>query len=200
MADLFRNTPYNILPDGGEAVYYGVLFAPDEAARLFCKLRYDIPWKPDMVKMYGRLITTKRKVAWYGDKPYIYTYSGMAKTALPWNETLLEIKARVEDKTGHSFNSCFANLYHSGDEGMSWHTDNEPTMGRRPIIASVSLGAERKFAFKHRTNKRRIDLILENGSLLLMRGDTQINWLHSLPKSKRVRTARINLTFRNFIE
>src|SRR5690606_37562401 len=157
-----------------------------------------IEWKNDEVKIFGKHHITKRKIAWYGDSDYEYSYSNTAKRALPWTKQLLEIKSVIEKITNISYNSCLLNLYHSGDEGVSWHSDNEKALGPEPAIASVSLGAERKFVLKHKATKESVSIQLESGSLLLMKGLTQAHWLHSLPKTKKVPDMRINLTFRTF--
>lgn len=111
----------------------------------------------------------------------------------------MQLKAIVEELTGQKHNSCLLNLYHTGDEGMAWHSDDEKSLGKNTSIASLSFGAERKFALKHRVSKDPVSLILENGSLLVMKGATQTNWLHSLPKSKKITEPRINLTFRTMV-
>ena len=149
--------------------------------------------------MFGKLITTKRKVAWYGDEEYSYTYSNVTKTANLWTKELLELKEIVDKESEETYNSCLLNLYHSGDEGMGYHTDGEKMLKKNGAIASLSLGAERKFSFKHKENKQRIDVVLEKGSLLVMKKGTQQNWLHRLPPTKKVTTPRINLTFRTIV-
>ena len=136
------------------------------------RLLKTIAWKNDEVIIYGKHIVTARKAAWYGDKPYSYTYSNTTKQALAWTPELLELKALVENQSQSSFNSCLLNLYHSGAEGMAWHSDDESALGRNPVIASLSLGAERKFSFKHKSSKQNVSLVLEHGSLLLMKGAT----------------------------
>ncbi|HER40872.1 MAG TPA: alpha-ketoglutarate-dependent dioxygenase AlkB, partial [Salinimicrobium catena] len=161
------------------------------------KLLEQVEWKHDEVMIFGKRITTARKTAWYGDEEFEYTYSKMTKKAEVWIPVLLPLRERVEEVTGLQFNSCLLNLYHSGEEGMSWHTDAEAELGKQPAIASVSLGVQRRFVFKHKTSAGKIELQLEPGSLLLMAGETQQYWLHSLPKSKKIKEARINLTFRN---
>ena len=145
-----------------------------------------IKWKNDEAIIFGRHIVTKRKVAWYGDLDYLYTYSNTTKQALQWTNELLELKRITEDMTGNIFNSCLLNLYHTGEEGMAWHSDDEKALEKNSAIASFSFGAERKFCFRHRRTKEANSLILENGSLLVMKDATQTNWMHSLPKSKRV--------------
>ena len=143
-----------------------------------------------------RKIITKRKVAWYGDQAFEYTYSNINKYALPWTKELLELKVFVESLTGELFNSCLLNLYHTGEQGMAWHSDDETVLKRDGAIASLSFGAERTFAFKHKHSKEKIELYLEHGSLLVMKDTTQSHWLHRLPPTKKISTPRINLTFR----
>ncbi len=159
-----------------------------------------IQWKNDEAVIFGKHIITKRKAAWYGDEGYLYTYSNTTKQALAWTPELLELKQMVEAITSATFNSCLLNLYHNGDEGMAWHSDDESSLGKNTTIASLSFGAERKFSLKHKKGKQTVSVILESGSLLVMKDATQTNWLHSLPKSKRVIIPRINLTFRTIVE
>ena len=155
-----------------------------------------IEWKNDEAVIYGKRIITKRKVAWYGEKAFPYTYSKTTKLALPFTKELLEIKTAVELETGETFNSCLLNLYHSGEEGMGWHSDAEKELKKNGAIASLSFGAERKFSFKHKQTAETVSVMLEHGSLLVMKDDTQTNWLHRLPPAKRIIQPRINLTFR----
>ncbi|MEY4484578.1 MAG: hypothetical protein RL693_2030, partial [Verrucomicrobiota bacterium] len=130
---------------------------------------------------------------------FSYTYSGTTKQALVWTEELRELKVLVEKFSGTSFNSCLLNLYHDGDEGMAWHSDDEKSLGRNTTIASLSFGAERKFCFKHKRTQQTVSLMLESGSLLVMKDATQSYWLHRLPKSAKIKTPRINLTFRTIV-
>ena len=160
------------------------------------RLSKNIQWKNDESVIFGKHYITRRKTAWYGDRPFNYTYSKIKRTALPWTNELLEIKHIVENNESTKFNSCLLNLYHDGDDGMGWHSDNEKELIRDGVIASVSLGAERKFSFRHKKNKEKIDLILGNGSLLVMKEHIQTHWMHQLPKSKKIKEPRINLTFR----
>ena len=132
-------------------------------------------------------------------KEYNYKYSGITKQAHIWTPELLSLKKIVEEKSKTTYNSCLLNLYHDGAEGMAWHSDGEKSLKNNGTIASLTLGAERKFSFKHKESKQRIDVILEKGSLLLMKGTTQKNWLHRLPPTKKVNSPRINLTFRTII-
>ncbi|GGZ15946.1 DNA methylase [Echinicola pacifica] len=198
--ELFERNPLqNILPEDGQVSYYGVIMSPDQAAYYFDQLLHHIEWKHDEAVIYGKHYITKRKVAWYGDEPYDYSYSNTTKQALPWTSELLFLKKLVEDTSGHTFNSCLLNLYHEGSEGMAWHSDGEKMLGNQPIISSFTLGAERKFSFKHKQSKQTVNIHLENGSLLIMKGDTQRNWLHRLPPTKKVTKPRISLTFRTII-
>ncbi len=194
-----NNHSINILPKDGVANYYGRVFTSTETAHYTEKLFTTIDWKNDESFIYGKLIVTKRKVGWYGDEAFDYTYSKTTKKALPWTKELLEIKKVTEQKTGEQYNSCLLNLYHNGDEGMGWHSDAEKELKKDGAIASLSFGAERKFLFRHKQDKETVSILLENGSLLLMHGTTQTNWLHRMPPTKKVNTPRINLTFRTII-
>lgn len=169
------------------------------AINFYNNLLANIQWKNDEAIIFGKHILTKRKVAWYGDKPFEYTYSNTTKHALVWTDDLLELKTLTEEKSGETFNSCLLNLYHNGDEGMAWHSDGETDLKKNGAIASLSFGAERKFAFKHKQTKETVSLILENGSLLIMKDETQTNWLHRLPPTKLISKPRINLTFRTIV-
>ena len=186
----------NLLPKDGVVNYFGKLLATQEANNYFDRLFNTIAWKNDEAVIFGKHIITKRKVAWYGDRNFNYTYSNTTKQALSWTKELLELKDMVEEKTGEMFNSCLLNLYHNGDEGMAWHSDAEKDLKKNGAIASFSFGAERKFAFKHKQTKEVVSLVLEHGSLLVMKGTTQSNWLHRLPPTKLVTKPRVNLTFR----
>ncbi|MFT4019997.1 MAG: alpha-ketoglutarate-dependent dioxygenase AlkB [Acinetobacter sp.] len=191
-----ENVHLNLLPYDGTVLYFGQILPPQHATLYFNELLSSIAWKHDEAIIYGKHITTKRKVAWYGDHPFSYTYSKTTKHALAWNPVLLELKKIVEGHSHETFNSCLLNLYHDGDEGMAWHSDGETDLRKNGAIASLSFGAERKFAFKHKTTKEKIELFLAHGSLLLMKDTTQTYWLHCLPPSKRITSMRINLTFR----
>lgn len=190
----------NLLPNDGTVNYYGKLFKHPEATNYFNCLLNSIAWKNDETVIFGKLIITKRKVAWYGDTNFEYTYSNRTKQALIWTKELLELKSIIEIQTGEQFNSCLLNLYHNGDEGMGWHSDAEKDLKKNGAIASLSLGANRKFAFKHKKTKETVSVILENGSLLVMKGTTQTHWVHRLPPTKLIKNARINLTFRSIQE
>jgi alkylated DNA repair dioxygenase AlkB len=197
--DLFTTTSAedtNLLPKDGTVIYYGTIM-PIKEANLYLHTFLDtIEWKNDEAVIFGKRIITKRKVAWYGDTTFSYTYSKTTKEALQWTPELLQLKKIIEEKTGETYNSCLLNLYHSGDEGMGWHSDGEKELKKNGAIASVSLGAERKFAFKHKETKEVISQVLAHGSVLVMKDETQSHWLHRLPPTTRISTPRVNLTFR----
>jgi alkylated DNA repair dioxygenase AlkB len=196
--DLFNTSNQNILPFDGEVIDFGIVFSKNQSQDYLQKFLAADFWKQDELVMFGKRIVTSRKVAWFGDEDFQYCYAGVAKKAIPWSSELLSIKKIVELKTGNQFNSCLMNLYHNGNEGMGWHQDNEKELGENPAIASLSLGAARKFSFKHIKTKQKIEMVLNSGTLVLMKGATQEKWLHSLPKTKKIKLPRVNLTFRNF--
>lgn len=190
----------NLLPKDGTVNYYGKVFSPEEADFYFKYLLNEIPWKADEAVIFGKLIETKRKVAWFGEKEFEYTYSGRTKKALEFTPELLDLKKKCEELTGETYNSCLLNLYHDGSEGMAWHSDGEKDLKKNGAIASLTFGAERKFAFKHKDSKEKVEILLENGSLLVMKDETQSHWLHRLPPTTKVSEPRINLTFRCIVE
>ena len=197
--DLFNHAfdaQLNLLPHDGQVNYHGCIISPTQADVYFTELHQTLAWQHDQVRINGQLITTARRIAWYGDQNYAYTYSGTTKHALPWTAALLQLKQLAEQHTGATFNSCLANLYDDGSQGMAWHSDDEAPLGKNTTLASMSFGAERKFGFKHKTDRTTIWLNLAHGSLLVMAGTTQTHWQHRLPPSKAVHQPRINLTFR----
>lgn len=200
--DLFNfeiDSENNLLPKDGTVNYFGKVFSEEVANRYYDILLNKIDWKNDEAIIFGKKIITKRKVAWYGDSEFEYTYSKITKKANLWTPELLQLKKQIEITSGESFNSCLLNLYHSGEEGMAWHSDGEKDLKKNGAIASVSFGAERKFAFKHKETKETISLNLEHGSLLIMKGTTQTHWLHRLPPTTKVTSPRVNLTFRTIV-
>ena len=190
----------NLLPFDGIVNYYGKVMSEVEADKYLSELMHSIGWKHDAAIIFGKRMVTKRKVAWYGEKAFEYKYSGITKIALPWTQELLELKTLAETISGETYNSCLLNLYHNGSEGMAWHSDGEKDLKKEGAIASFSFGAERKFAFKHKQSKEVVSTVLEHGSLLIMKGTCQTHWLHRLPPTKKIDTARINLTFRTIVE
>ena len=189
----------NLLPGDGIVHYYGKLMSDSEATAMAQALLDRIEWRNDEAVIYGKRIITKRKVAWYGEEAFSYTYSNTTKTALPWTPELLFLKNLAEKHSGETYNSCLLNLYHDGSEGMAWHSDGEKDLRKNGAIASLSFGAERKFCFKHKKSGEKIDVFLEAGSLLVMKGETQTHWLHRLPPTTKVHQPRINLTFRTIV-
>ncbi|MEQ1552676.1 MAG: alpha-ketoglutarate-dependent dioxygenase AlkB [Ferruginibacter sp.] len=195
--NLFENTSsINLLPSNGTVNYFGKIFSTAEANHFTKILLNTIAWKNDEAIIFGKRIITKRKVAWYANKPFAYTYSNTTKYALPFTKELIELKNIVEEITKAKYNACLLNLYHNGNEAMAWHSDNEKELAKNGTIASLSFGAERKFMFKHKTEGNTVSVLLENGSLLTMKDDTQTNWLHRLTTSTKIKTPRVNLTFR----
>lgn len=190
----------NLLPKDGTVEYYGKIFDESSANHYLHELLAGIEWRNDEAYIMGKHFITKRKVAWYGDLPFEYSYSNTVKKALTWTEVLGKLKKIAESKTGETYNSCLLNLYHTGEEGMAWHSDGEKDLKKNGAIASLSFGAERKFAFKHKQTKETVSLFLEHGSLLVMKGNTQTSWLHRLPPTKKISTPRVNLTFRTIVE
>lgn len=189
----------NLLPKDGTVNYYGVVMPLADANTYLEVLLNTVEWKNDEAIIFGKRIITKRKVAWYGSDAFKYTYSNTTKEALLWTPELLVLKAAIEERTGETFNSCLLNLYHDGSEGMAWHSDGEKDLKKNGFIASVSFGAQRRFAFKHKQTEDVINMFLEHGSLLVMKDETQTNWLHRLPPVKNITKPRVNLTFRTIV-
>lgn len=195
--ELFDREPIsNLLPNDGTVIYYGKVMPLQQAQQYLNQLLDTIKWENDEAVIFGKHIITKRKVAWYGDSNYSYTYSNVTKLALSWTKELIELKMLTEKITGATYNSCLLNLYHNGDEGMAWHSDDEKMLTENAAIASLSFGAERKFSFKHKRSKETVSIMLEAGSVLVMKDVTQKNWWHRLPKTAKINTPRVNLTFR----
>ena len=200
---LFENLPEdytkNILPKDGSVHYHPEFISAADSAKFMDQLQKSIQWEADRLIMFGKVVTTRRKVAWIGDSKCAYTYSGVNKQPQAWTPELLLIKRQLEGFTNAEFNSCLINVYHDGNDGMGWHSDDEKELDSKAPIASLSLGATRKFAFRNKKDKRTISLFLENGSALIMEAPTQEYWHHSLLKTKAITAPRINLTFRKII-
>lgn len=198
--DAFRRPEDNLLPYDGEVNDYGIILPTAAADAAFNALLHDIPWQHDEVLVYGKHIITERQTAWYGAREFTYTYSGIPRRAMLWQSqaVLMDLNAQVEAQCGETFNSCLLNLYRHGGDGMGWHSDDEAALARHAAIASLSLGATRKFAFKHKRSGDKRALLLEHGRLIVMRGETQRHWLHAVMKTTRIHEPRINLTFRQF--
>lgn len=199
--DITADKNKNHLPYDGTVNYYGKILSKKQADFYLQRLLESAAWQHDEAIIYGKHIITKRKYALYGDKAFNYTYSRTTRTALPWTDELLTLKKLVEDASGEVFNTCLLNLYHDGNEGMAWHSDDEVILKKDGAIAALSFGAERKLAFKHKQsqhkqNQDKIELLLEHGSLLVMKDTVQTHWLHSIPTTKKITTPRVSLTFR----
>ena len=197
-SSLFSSTNSNLDLIDADVSYNPSFFPKKEADQIFENLYTSLAWEQKPIFMFGKQLMQPRLVAWYGDSGISYTYSGLRLQALPWPPLLLQIKKRIEEETEYPFNSVLCNLYRDGKDSMGWHSDDEPELGPAPCIASLSFGDERPFHLKHTTRKELAStkIQLAHGSLLLMKGTTQSHYKHQLPKSKRERSPRINLTFR----
>ncbi len=193
---LFQKDKVNLLPTLGEAYYTAQFLTQQSSLAYFSLLKSQILWEQEQITIAGKTLVLTRMVAWYGDQPFSYTYSGSTKIAHIWTKELQHLKHLVETACQEKYNACLLNFYPDGESGMGWHSDNENSIEPDSSIASLSIGAARKFSFKQKSGNKTLSLVLENGSLLEMRGTTQSHWLHSLPKSKKIREPRINLTFR----
>lgn len=173
----------------------------ESASHYFSIFKQELQWEQSMIQVYGRRVPIPRLNAWYGDPDAGYQYSGTRLEPRSWTANLLALKQRVEKLTKHRFNSVLANLYRDGKDGVAWHSDDERELGENPVIASVSLGAVRRFMLKHRYDREEsgIELMLPHGSLLVMAGETQRYWLHQVPKTAKAVGPRINLTFRTIV-
>ena len=186
-----------VINTDGEVIFYPHFFSIQESECLFSDLYSSVKWKQDTIHFYGKKIPLPRLTGWYGDEGKSYTYSGIEQHPDPWTPTLKLIKSKAEEISEVTFNSVLLNLYRDGKDSVSWHSDDEPELGENPIIASISFGATRRFSLKHKISKDyKIDINLLNGSLLLMKGETQHCWQHQIPKTSKFVEPRINLTFR----
>ena len=189
--------PRNLIPRNGIAHLYENFFPKPEADALFKELAEKVPWKQEPIKMFGKEIMQPRLTCWYSDPGIDYSYSGIRMKNLPWTEPLPGIKSRIERLAGVRFNGALLNLYRNGNDSMGWHRDNEKELGKNPVIGSVSLGGTRTFKFRDRLSKKEIISVdLPNGSLLIMAGESQHFWEHSIPKQSGAANPRLNITFR----
>ncbi len=193
---LFKDSIHLNLPDS-DIVYYPEFFSLEESNTYFKSLLERISWQQDDITVFGKTYKQPRLTALYANNNEPYSYSNITMTPNMFTEELLDIKSKVETVIDANFTTCLLNLYRNGQDSNGWHADNEKELGTNPIIASVSFGAERLFKLKHRQDKSlKKDLVLQHGSLLLMKGETQHQWLHQIPKTKKEVGKRINLTFR----
>ncbi|CAM4319071.1 alpha-ketoglutarate-dependent dioxygenase AlkB family protein [Zobellia nedashkovskayae] len=187
------------LPDS-DIIYYPNFIGQKEADAYFNLLRNKTPWQQDDITVFGKTYAQPRLTALYGNNDKPYSYSKLVMVPHSFTRELIEIKEKVETKTDATFTTCLLNLYRNGQDSNGWHADNEKELGKNPIIASVTLGQERFFHLKHRTNKNlKQKILLKHGSLLLMKGTTQEHWLHQISKTAKTVDERINLTFRIII-
>ncbi|WP_201623898.1 alpha-ketoglutarate-dependent dioxygenase AlkB family protein [Psychrobacter immobilis] len=200
MTDLFAPAPTdNLLPYDGKVNDLGVVI--DYPSALYYALSTTLPWQPDIVTLFGKTHVTTRQIVWMGDSDASYQYSGHTRQAIAWTDSVFHVKHHIEQQLlkigiNAEFNSCLLNYYPSGDDGMGYHADDEKELGHQPVIASLSLGATRKFVFKHKKTQDKVELYLESGQLIVMHGATQQYWKHSITKTKTVDEGRISLTFR----
>jgi alkylated DNA repair dioxygenase AlkB len=186
----------NLLPFDGELYLIKHYFPTSETDRLFALFKAKLSWQEEDIFIFGKWCKVPRLMCWYGDSGAHYRYSGVDHQPLPWTSELLALKKQIEQLCGHQFNSVLANLYRDGKDSMGCHADDEPELGFNPVIASVSFGASRLLKLHHKKRKAKLDIELEHGDLLIMAGAMQHHWLHALPKTRQLKTARINLTFR----
>lgn len=190
----------NLAPNDGELYLVERFIAADEARALHDSLQQTLAWQPEWIVIAGKRIQVPRLISWYGDADAVYRYSGARHDPLPWTQDLLALKTRIEQRTGHVFNSVLGNYYRTGQDSMGWHADKERELGPNPAIASLSLGAMRRFLLRHNRTRETVSLELENGSLLVMQGSLQHHWRHCIPKDVAGTDSRINLTFRRIVD
>lgn len=190
----------NLVSQDGELYYLPGFVPARQASGLFGRLEQELDWQQEVVTIVGRRVPVPRLVAWHGDEGAIYQYSGLTHHPKPWTETLLLLKQSIEEACAHRFNSVLGNFYRNGQDSMGWHSDQEKVLGKNPFIASLSVGQERLFKIRHNKTGETLDLLLADGSLLLMGGALQHHWRHCVPKSAKAALPRINLTFRTIID
>lgn len=203
MTDLFAPAPTdNLLPYEGQVNDLGVII--DNPNALYHTLLTELPWHADIVTLFGKTHMTTRQIVWMGDENISYRYSGHTRQSLPWSDAVFGIKRSIEQRLANigieaDFNTCLLNYYPSGNDGMGYHADDERELGYQPIIVSLSLGATRKFVLKHKKTQDKVELHLESGQLIVMHGDTQTFWKHTITKTKTIADGRISLTFRHML-
>jgi alkylated DNA repair dioxygenase AlkB len=203
MTDLFAPAPTdNLLPYDGKVNDLGVII--DDTTALYNTLLNELPWQSDIVTLFGKTHITTRKIVWMGDTGADCQYSGHVRQTVPWSDVVFHVKKKIEQALAEvgvtaNSNTCLLNYYPSGADGMGYHADDEKELGQQPVIASLSLGATRKFVFKHKKTQDKVELYLESGQLVVMHGDTQTFWKHTITKTKTVDAGRISLTFRHML-
>ena len=186
----------NLVPFDGELYLIKQFYSLPEADLLFAKLHADLAWQEEAIFIYGRWVKVPRLMCWYGDPGAWYSYSGVNHRPMPWIPALQAIREKVEWQCHCAFNSVLANLYRDGKDSMGCHADDEKQLGKNPVIASLSLGDQRLFKLCHKKSQEKLDIVLGHGDLLVMSGTLQHHWMHALPKTKKMKMPRINLTFR----
>lgn len=187
------------LADGAELVLIRQFYTHAESDELYAKLLTELDWQEEDIFIFDHWVKVPRLMGWYGDPDAYYEYSGVIYTPLPWTYDLQRIREKVEQRSQCTFNSVLANLYRDGGDSMGCHSDDETELGLNPVIASLSLGEERLFKMRHKKGKQTIDINLQHGDLLVMGGTCQRFWMHSIPKTKKLKASRINLTFRKVL-
>lgn len=199
MNSLFQSDPIKFDLPNADIVYYPRFIEETEANSIFRELLDKTPWQQDEIKIFGKIHPQPRLTALFGDEGKSYSYSNLTMQPHPWNSLLLQLKARIEEITQTQFTSVLLNLYRNGKDSNGWHADDEKELGKNPVIASLSFGAERVFGLRHNNGMFKQKITLENGSLLIRRGETQHFWKHQIAKTMKPSGARINLTFRTLI-
>lgn len=198
---LFASPQETISLENGELILATSAFAPDEADPLYLTLREQIAWQQDHLRIADRTVAVPRLQAWYGDAGAFYAYSGLAFVPNPWLPALQTIREKAEAIAQNTFNSVLANLYRDQNDSVGWHSDDERELGPTPVIASVSLGATRRFQLQHKRKKHlKFELALRHGDILVMQGELQQHWKHQVPKEKLPVGERINLTYRSVLK
>ena len=189
-----------LLPGDGSAVLFPDFLCESDADNYFSGLHNNTPWEQNFIRLFGKEVSEPRLSTWHAEADLPYTYSGVPRTPHPWKEPLSSLRTACEAHTGQSFNGALLNLYRTGLDAMGWHSDDEAVNGPNPVIASISLGAERRFDFRHKQSREMISVVLPHGSLLVMSGACQTFWLHRIAKTTRQTEPRINVTFRRLIQ
>ncbi len=189
----------NLVPSDGELYLHKQFYSLSESDLLFTQLNTDLSWQEESIFIYGRWVKVPRLMCWYGDPDARYSYSGVTHEPLPWHPLLQTIREAIQQYCNCPFNSVLANMYRDGNDSMGCHADDEKELGVNPTIASLSLGEPRIFRVHHKKRKEKLDLTLGHGDLLVMAGTLQHHWMHSVPKTKQIKTPRINLTFRQIL-
>jgi len=196
IVSLFSQLPSELLPYDFGAVLHSDVWNHEQSLEIERELTGSLEWQQVFVEVFNRRVPQPRLTCWYGDPGKDYSYSGTHLSPSPWTPLLVEIKTSVEQLAGTTFNSVLGNMYRNGADSISWHSDNEPELGRQPVIASVTFGATRRFDMRHRATREKVSIPLTSGSVLVMSGESQARWQHQIAKTKRPTGPRINLTFR----